>query len=441
MLQDKYGDVIITKSDEEIIFSVNAMVKDGAQRQQYRDELQQMVINAPVVEETFTVPIRWLVLEMEVSRMSTDGIVSIGDCYKVAENLRMTEEETNLALKYFTDIAIHLHYPSAVPHILFTQMKPIVDRLSALISTSFTHSKLGPAGARKKLKESGLFNKKDLHKICEVGESVLVHDQFTNDNFLELLQHLHIAVHISEDDYFLPCALSLSDDSQSFLESSSCDPIIFSWDKKIVIPHSFFPTLIANLLQEKADFILPKFKKEQKRHRVVLKEPQIPGGICLVDATQWIELHYYGKNCTHCPALRRIIEQSISKVAEILHLPHMATPQLGFICNGLICDITEDRHICTLTKRTHEVSCGVDTDIVNEERKLCWLPQDISQSGKIYFMLISKIMPLKAYPIHVYSTSSLIRTSLIRILDYPNALDDHTHVKLSSCPGPSTAQV
>ena len=96
----------------------------------------------------------------------------------------------------------------------------------------------------------------------------------------------------------------------------------------------------------------------------------------------------------HCPALRGIIEQSISKVAEILHLPHMATPQLGFICNGLICDITEDRHICTLTKRTHEVSCGVDTDIVNEERKLCWLPQDISQSGKI-FILISKIMPLK----------------------------------------------
>ena len=32
VLQDKYGDVIITKSDEEIIFSVNAMVKDGAQR-------------------------------------------------------------------------------------------------------------------------------------------------------------------------------------------------------------------------------------------------------------------------------------------------------------------------------------------------------------------------------------------------------------------------
>ena len=230
VLQDKYSDVIITKSEEEIIFSVNAMIKDGAQRQQYRDELQQMVINAPVVEEKFTVPVRWLVLEMEVSRMSTDGIVSIGDCYKVAENLRMTEEETNLALKYFTDIAIHLHYPSAIPHILFTQMKPVVDRLSALISTSFTHSKLGPAGARKKLKDSGLFNKKDLHKICEVGESVLA--QFTNDNFLELLQHLHIAVHISEDDYFLPCALSLSDDSQSSLESPSCDPIVFSWDKK-----------------------------------------------------------------------------------------------------------------------------------------------------------------------------------------------------------------
>ena len=124
-----------------------------------------------------------------------------------------------------------------------------------------------------------------------------------------------------------------------------------------------------------------------------LKEPHIPGGICLVDATQWIELHYYGENHTHCPALRRIIEQSISKVAEILHLPHMATPQLGFICNGLICDVIEDRHICThdQTEGTHEVTCsiGVYTKTVIKERKLCWL---ISQEGKFNPNTMHKVM-------------------------------------------------
>ena len=382
MLQEEYSDVIVTKSKEEVIFSLNAMVEDEAQRQQYRDELQQMIINAPVVKEKFPVPVRWLVLDMEVSRMSTDGIISIEHYYKIAKNLGMTEKETDTALKYFTDVGIHLHYLKAIPHIVFTQMMPVVDRLSTLISVSFTHSKFGPAGDRKKLKEKGLFSKKDLNKFCKVDES----GQFTNDDFLKLLQYLHIAVHVSDDDYFLPCALPLSDASQSFIESPSCDPIVFSWDKKI-LPHGFFPTLVVNLLQQKY-FALPKMHVEQKRHRAYLKESQIPGeiiipgGICLVDATQWIELHYYGENCTQCPALRINIENSISEVSKILHLPHMATPQLGFICNGLICDVFEARHICTVTKGTPDkinVTCsiGMNTNTVDKERKLCWLiPQD-----------------------------------------------------------------
>ena len=382
VLQEEYSKVIITKSKEEIIFSVNAMVEDGAQRQQYSDELQQRVINAPVVKEKFPVPVRWLVLEMEISRMSTGGIISIDESYKVAEKiLGMKKNETDAALKHFTDVGIHLHYPSAIPHILFTQMKPVVDRLSTLISTSFTHSMLGPAGGMKMLKENGLFSKKDLNNFCKVDESA----QFTNDDFLKLLQHLYIAVHISDDKYFLPCALPYSDDSQGHLDDLSCNSIVFSWDKRI-LPRSFFPTLIANLLQQKADFALPpKVSKNQTRHRIYLRAPKlsgeqikIPGGICLVDGIQWIELHYYGKNRAHCPALRGIIEQSISKVAEILHLPHMTTPQLGFICNGLICDVFENRHICILTERTgaHEVACSIGMDVStvnNEERKLCWL--------------------------------------------------------------------
>ena len=376
-LCEEYNNVLICKSQEEVIFSVNAMVEVGDRRQQYKDLLQKNVINAPTVHKS-RVPLKWLVLEIELSRMSVDdnGIVAIDRCYEVAGTLGMTKEETDAALKYFTKVAIHLYYPKPLPHLLFTQMKPIVDRLSLLISTSFTQPCFGPDGDRRKLKQEGIFNVVYLDQL----RNALGH--LTNSDFLKLLQHLHIAVRISEEDYFLPCALSISDDGKGCKPSPFCDPLVFTWDGKI-IPHSFFPTLVAILLQQKA-FALPK-KEEQKRHRVSLKCQKLPGGICLVDATHWIELYYYG-NQKHCPALCAILKQSISRVCEILSLPHMATPRLGFICNGLICDASADRHICTLAEGTHEATCCESIygthSVDDDNRKLCWLDTTPTQRGK-----------------------------------------------------------
>ena len=380
-LCEEYNNVLMCKSLEEVIFSVNAMVEVGDQRQQYKDLLQNYVINAPTVHES-RVPLKWLVLEIELSHVSVDddGIVPIGRCYEVAGTLGMTKEETDAALKYFTKVAIHLYYPKPLPHLLFTQMKPVVDRLSSLISTSFTHPSFGPPGDRRKLKQKGIFNVKYLDQLNKAS------DHLTNSDFLKLLQHLHIAVHISGKKYFLPCALSLSDEDRDFIPSLShnCDPLVFKWNGKI-IPHSFFPTLVANLLQHKASFSLPKKEvRHQYRHRVSIRCLKLPGLLCLVDATHWIELHYSGSQ-EDCLKLRKVVEKSISRVCEILSLPRMATPQLGFICNGLICDASADRHICTLLEKTLKVTCesafGVRS-VDGDNRKLCWLDTTPTQRGK-----------------------------------------------------------
>ena len=373
-LFEKYRNVLIRRNKNEIIFSVNAMIEVGLQRQKHTDELQKIVLDAPTINDAFPVFVKWLVLEIELSRISSKnkGVISINDCYKVADSLGMAKKETDDALKYFTDVIIHLYYPDVLPQLLFTQMNPVVDRLSALISTSFTYSKPGPIGRQYKLQHEGIFNKAYLKQYC--GETTTVH--FTDDDFLKLLEHLYIAVHVSEDEYFLPCALSISDD-QGCQPSRLCDPLVFTWENKIV-PHGFFPTLIANLLQQESVFTLPRLEKEQKRHRVYLKcrNLKFPGAICVVDATLWLELHYYG-NQKYCPEIRTMVEKSISEVSRILRLLYMVTPQLGFICNGLICDMSIDRHICTLTDGTCEVTCsiGIDTTTVTNNRQLCWLQE------------------------------------------------------------------
>ena len=289
-LCEEYNNVLICKSQEEVIFSVNAMVEVGDQRQKDTNELQHQVIHAPTIQDNVSIPIRWFALELELGRISKEdkGIVPIERCYEVAGTLGMTEEETDAALKYFTKVAIHLYYPKPLPHLLFTQMKPVVDQLSLLVSTSFTHPSFGPDDKRKKLKQKGIFN---VNYLDQLNKAL---DHLTNSDFLKLLQHLHIAVHISGEKYFLPCALSLSDEDRDFIPSLShnCDPLVFKWNDKI-IPCSFFPTLVANLLQHKASFSLPKKEvRHQYRHRVSIRCLKLPGLLCLVDATHWIELHY-----------------------------------------------------------------------------------------------------------------------------------------------------
>ena len=184
---EKYDDILIRKSIDEVIFAVNSMAPVGKVRQQYTKELQECILNA--ADETgneIEVLLKWLVFQLHLDKIGP--IVHISECYKTGKILGMGEREVKEALKYFHKVALLLYYPDDVPDLVFIRMDPLIGRLSGLITASF------PGGSVKapynKLREKGLFNKTFLRTVFE---GVYSNEEFGDDDFLKLLDCLKIA--------------------------------------------------------------------------------------------------------------------------------------------------------------------------------------------------------------------------------------------------------
>ena len=338
-VHQKYSRVLIRKSSDEVIFAVNAMAPDGEERQQYTEELQKCILEA--VKETgdvIDVPLKWLAFHLDLD--TTGGIVRTSECYRRGEILGMGRSEVENALKFFDKVSLLLYHPDDVPDLIFTKMYPLISRLSRLIKASFITPGSCITAPYDRLRQKGLFNKSFLPTIFEdlkkyEKENILksveeidmflywfdVFDDgelFSDDDFMKLLECLKIAVHIGDDDYFLPSALSLEPPSNDSSFKSSCVPLVFTWDERI-LPHGFFLTLVVELLQqnqcrENLHFDFPKnvYQCRDMIQLTVVKK-QLPGVMKLVDRKRWIEI-YYSSDSRYCVKLHAVISNAVEMV-------------------------------------------------------------------------------------------------------------------------------
>ena len=268
----------------------------------------------------------------------------------------MGRSEVENALKFFDKVSLLLYHPDDVPDLVFTKMYPLISRLSRLIKASFITPGSCITAPYDRLRQKGLFNKSFLPTIFEglyeskeevsgdgeefpdVGEEIPDdeeefpndeeefsddeeeipddeeefsddEEELSDDDFLKLLECLKIAVHIGDDDYFLPSALSLEPPSNDPSFKSSCVPLAFTWGGRI-LPHGFFLTLVVELLQKKRGDIRNFELQEdiaQCREVIQLSAPDskidIPGFVKLVDKKRWIEICYSCSTTRYCSDL------------------------------------------------------------------------------------------------------------------------------------------
>ena len=375
-VHQKYSRVLIRKSSDEVIFAVNAMAPDGKERQQYTEELQKCILEA--VKETgdvIDVPLKWLAFHLDLDK--TGGIVRKSECYRRGEILGMGRSEVENALKFFDKVSLLLYHPDDVPDLVFTKMYPLISRLSRLIKASFITPGSCVTAPYDRLRQKGLFNKLFLSTIFEdLYDSV---EEFSDDDFLKLLECRKIAVHIGDDDYFLPSALSLEPPSNDPSFKSSCVPLAFTWGGRI-LPHGFFLTLVVVLLrrQEGGDNLHFELRKDinQCRHEIqlIVAKRRIPGVVKIVDRKRWVEV-CYSDDVRYCSQLRVVVDNAIIKVQEVFEHAGLVGPTIGFRCKTIdhvtryerfvnwfkstqLSDI--DDHYCILSFDQQTVSCSRD---------------------------------------------------------------------------------
>ena len=392
----KYQTSLVTH-DEEVIFAVDAMTPVGFQREEYAQSIQQELLHAPALgndrgyEDGVRVPLWWLVLGLELSRRSKGWAVPISECAYVAGLLGIDDpHELNEALNHFTEIAVHYHYPEAIPDKIFTSITPIATSLSAIVESLFVIPTHGP-------------QHKDHKRLCEKGELTrtyfkkLLPGFLDEDNdILKLFRHLRIIFDINNDTFFIPSLLPVGA-PQKVKNSPYMEPLLLFCSAEdgdmSFLPQPYFHSLIVELLRrEEVSLCTTK----QYRSSIILNvkfDQQSLCTVCIENHNFWLEL-FVNKHlfvpAEHRSSLLKIIHDCSQTVLEQLNLSTLHQLEYGLHCPRTECGI-QSPHPCKLAScyPCFTFCCLKDQQVTllekNEER-LSWF-KEIELQGKAVFSL------------------------------------------------------
>ena len=379
-LLEKYQGSLIPKDDESIVFPVNAMAPEGKERKEYAAMLQTLILDDFCNNEEKTVPLRWMALELELSRRSRKSgeIIEKTECDEIASSLGISDLPG--AMSFFNEIAVHYYYPEAVPGIIFTSVGAISSRLSTIVEASFL------CRAQNKedrlLQKTGELSLQYLFKLLSKAPKIKC---FTTDDFVRLIKYLRIVFSIDDRTLFFPSLLPVDPKKENVLDCYHPEPLVFYWyDAKYrqvrILPQSFFHALIVELLQRKERVRLAK--AEQSRSNIVLTltlESKKECLIRLVSQVFWMEAFAgkYSFASDEISFLTEIIQSSSQSVLQQLKLVDtFGDLQYGLLCPKKKCGI-ELPHLCAaLIGRSSFLKCLEDEQCEWEEEddaKLFWI--------------------------------------------------------------------
>ena len=365
---------------EEIIFSMNAVIREKNQRKEYSSELQKQIRASHIQdssnrEKDEMLHVKWLALQLDLVKYGS--VLSIHKCYERGAHLGMPKEEVQLALLFFKEVGLNLYYPDSDCDLVFTKLDPLIGRLSALIKASF-NPPAGITGKSTELRKRGLFDQEMLTMVMNLED--IKCNEISNDNFIRLLTHLKVIRPTkigTEEKYFLPSALALTDSNDPFKFSCDKEPLVATFNESI-LPSGFFMMLIIQLLEDKSGVLdyNPGDGIAQYRNAILLvvneKINSIEGGgLTVVDKRRWIEFNFNGPSSS-CFNLFEIIKRALGNTIIAMTLKP-GDLSFGFLCQ--ICNSND--HICKLNESLSIVSClgyrFKPKVLVTGESRLCWL--------------------------------------------------------------------
>ena len=322
---------------------------------------------------------KWFAFHLELAE--SEGVVRMAKCFEIGQKLEMNEADVKNALVYFSRAALLMYFPEDIPDLVLTKIDPLIDRLSLLVKASFQSPTRILHPHCKKLREKGLFDKSFLVKVLATGK--VSSGDLQNDEFLELLKSLKIAVHIEGEKYFLPSALSFKPPSENCELDQSPVSLAFCWDERY-LPHGFFFTVAIELLSKSDEavdstFILRTdqqgFFQCREEIQVSGKQGIVPGVVKLIDRKHWIQVSYFGV-VSYCPVVHNAVDTAIHRALDRFQHTGLDYPSVRYLCP---CFIDQQDHYCYLSDSQQFITCSLNnrkTGRVTTDM-LCWVQKQI----------------------------------------------------------------
>ena len=207
-------------------------------------------IRAELRNQAFEVdiPLSWYAFEILLCKNADKGcgVLSLEECKGIGLGLGFTEEEVQSALKFFHLLNTILYY-EGVSNLVFVfpnSLIEVVNELVVLVCKVRNNVPIGPGlhhfnrAAKKGIISKEVFTKSE--KSLKISRSFSTF----SSQLLDIFEHLLIATKMSEDQFFMPALLPLTDPSQFSPFNQSC--LLYYFENGA--PLGLFCAMIVNLL-------------------------------------------------------------------------------------------------------------------------------------------------------------------------------------------------
>ena len=209
--------IIVFASDNEPALTINNLSEDETDAANIRHIVEE-VARDPAF--TISVPAPWLALLLSLRHIES-SVISYDDCLSMAKDCGIDgDEELKEALWFLHTKLGVIRYFGEIPeiqNIVICDPQVIFDKITALISRTFTFEEIRDVYTSKEFREKGIFPARIIHEISNRSNEALSRNQL-----VILLNHLRVIAPIYKDEvqqdqplesktpshYIVPCVLA-----------------------------------------------------------------------------------------------------------------------------------------------------------------------------------------------------------------------------------------
>ncbi|XP_019859537.1 PREDICTED: uncharacterized protein LOC109587756 [Amphimedon queenslandica] len=377
---------IISKAyGNSVIHPVDTLQEDLVERTKNSRKILETMSKCTEVTMEIEVPMRCFVFELYLEEKTKNkGFVTKDEVIQSCkEDLYMSENNVEIALKFLHNSTIILYYPEIEPQLVFVNPQKILDVLShllaltyvdyptaQLLATNVTESEM------KRLKKAGLFEQVILDKFKKVFS-----DDFTPGYFINLLRHLHIISKLKSQDqvrdsYFLPSALPAYNNNYD-ITNVTTKPLYYvwleqedEWESKnaVLVPQGIFILFYVHLLEQREYKV--EFTRHPKYRDALSLWIYIEGKRCTLyfinNRSNHIEIYFNGPKNYYCPQVRELITTTINKSSDAINVKRNHA-------NAFPCPTEKEHCYCVVDEEYQVANCILcDSNDISEKDETYW---------------------------------------------------------------------
>ena len=327
--------------------------------------IRQYIYDCIKEQDVYTVPIQWLLLDLEIRKeCQSEGsyFITYTDVLELAKKKNLGEGnfiKSALRFHHLHGVLLYFEDVEGMCELVITNHQWLFEKLTEIVLYSFTSDKTKEYEDLRK----GMFNETMLNELNIDKDFEKCRIANPKKSFLQLLQHLLIIAPLKEvvTKYFMP-SLLISDDLSNVIPGDKCfktlpngsEPLLiqFEFTNKINgFPRGFFCFLAVQLIHaEHWDL----YKKNAKQNLITFHMNDYDAYyVTLIDKIFFLEVHVTHESSDMVPIHHEVfktIERSLNQVGERLNV--IIKIKVGFLCKK--CQDTTEEHITYLQENASE---------------------------------------------------------------------------------------